>query len=137
MSASHIKINGVLISAAQARQYLSDLGDGLAWQTVTPNVDGTTAIAINWLSGQNVKLDTIKGALQPISAPTNMPDGATMKIRVRGGAFGSGDWSAYTFPAGSAPTVSTLTTDVVVVFVERVGTTYICYVGAFIEPFVA
>jgi hypothetical protein len=72
------------------------------WQTVTPNVNGTTPVALNWASGPNIKITAIPGAAQPVSVILNVPDGADFQINLDNGGL-SGLWTTY---STGAPTTA-------------------------------
>jgi hypothetical protein len=72
------------------------------WQTVTPNVNGTTPVALNWASGPNIKITAIPGAAQPVSVIQNVPDGADFQINLDNGGL-SGLWTTY---STGAPTTA-------------------------------
>ena len=72
------------------------------WQTVTPNVNGTTPVSFDWLAGRNIKIGPIAGAAQPIPVPANLPDGQTFTIHLDNTGL-SGLWATYS-PA--SPTVA-------------------------------
>lgn len=66
----------------------------LAFQTVTPNADGVTAISIDRNAGANVWLNPAAGPTQTVNAILNMTDGEAMQINMIGGA-NSPLWSAW------------------------------------------
>jgi hypothetical protein len=110
----------------------------LAWQTVTPNPDGTTAVAIDASLGINVTLNAPVNGTQVINVPSNLPDGAEMQINLVGGG-GSGFWTAWSsatpstagwyFPDGLAPLATATNSEIIPIYVKRRGVKYVALLG--------
>ena len=100
-----VNLDGYSIEILDPDLVVGTSGGGSAvtnWQTVTPNVNGTSAVTIDWLAGPNVKITAIPGAAQPVSVIANVPDGAEFQINLDNGGF-SGLWTTY---STGAPTVA-------------------------------
>ena len=129
-------INGSIAAQTDLQNALAAAAAGgapVAWQSVTPNPNGTSDILIDRNNGVNVKLKPIAGATQLVTLPTNCADGQTMEIDLYGGSF-SGSWvtwnpaspttPGYYFASGAAPVAPAAAGMVQQIFITRDGPLY-------------